>query len=196
MRRGNTTIVLAILMAQAAGAAMAQPLPQARPSPLAQAPAQAQAPVSADPQNTTASFGDWLLRCQRTGEGAQSQRTCEIAQTLQVAGQGPVAQIAIGRVSAGSPMKVTILLPHNMSLPSNVSLGVDDKDPKPLELAWRRCLPAGCLADADFRDDAMKRWRAEAGQGRLKFLDAAGREAVLPFSFRGLAQALDSLAKA
>ena len=194
MRRRHKLVLPALVLALAAAAVpvYAQKIPPARP-----AVSQLQAPpVSPDPQNTTASFGDWVLRCQRTGEGAQAQRSCEIVQTLQIAGQGPIAQIAFGRAAGSSPLKVTVLLPHNVTVSKSVTLGLGEKDAKPVDLVWRRCLPAGCLADADLPDEALKRWRGEAGQGRLKFLDAAGREAVLPFSFRGLAQGLDSLAKA
>jgi invasion protein IalB len=70
---------------------------------LAQQPPQAQPPkpqASAEPTSTTASYVDWVLRCQKVG-GAAVTRVCEVAQSLTVKGQnGPVAQIAIGRTSA------------------------------------------------------------------------------------------------
>ena len=43
--------------------------------------------------------------------------------------------------------------------------------------------------------DAVRRWRGETGQGKLTFKDGMGRDVVVPVSFRGLAQALDALAK-
>jgi invasion protein IalB len=73
-------------------------------------------------------------------------------------------------------------------------MSVDDKD-KPVELTYRRCLPTGCFADADARDDVLSRWRAQTGRGRLAFKDGANRDIALPFSFSGLEQALDALAK-
>ncbi len=173
------------------GAQTAPPRQPAAAAPAAAAPA----PVSADPQMTTATYGDWLLRCQRVGEGLSSIRSCEVVQTIQAEGQGPVAQIAIGRAQADAALRITVLLPHNLSFPSAPQILIDDKDTQGADLAWRRCLPAGCLADADAKDDITRRWRAQTGPGRLRFKDAAGRDAALPFSFRGLAQALDALAK-
>jgi hypothetical protein len=41
----------------------------------------------------------------------------------------------------------------------------------------------------------MTRWRGQTDPGQLTFKDAAGRDQSLPLSFRGLAQALDALAK-
>ena len=42
-----------------------------------------QKPVSSEPetQTTTAVFGDWTLRCQKSGVGAQARRSCEIDQS-------------------------------------------------------------------------------------------------------------------
>lgn len=45
------------------------------------------------------------------------------------------------------------------------------------------------------KDDLLQHWRAQTTQGQLRFKDSAGRDVALPFSFRGLAQALDALAK-
>jgi invasion protein IalB len=77
-----------------------------------------------------------------------------------------------------------------------VRVAADDKDPQPLELSWRRCVPGGCFAETELKDDVLKRYRAQTANGKMQFKDAAGREVPLPFSFRGLPQALDGLAKA
>lgn len=198
MRLGwSFNIGSAIFFAASIACAQTRPAAQtAPPRPQPVAPAASVPPaVSADPQLTTATFGDWLLRCQRVGEGAQSVRSCEVAQTLQAEGQGMIAQIAVGRIAADAPLRVTVLLPSNLSFPSSVKIAIDDKDDQPADLAWKRCLAAGCIADSDMKDDILKRWRAQAGQGRMRFRDAVAREITLPFSFRGLAQALDALAK-
>jgi invasion protein IalB len=171
------------------------PAPSATPAtPSAAAPAES-APVSSLPQMTTATFGDWVMRCSRIDNG--NATSCEVAQTLQVQGQGPIAEIAFGRppgkdVSAG--MRVVVVLPNNVTFAGSVQMSIDEKD-KPVELTYRRCLPAGCFADTDAEDDILARWRTQAGRGRLAFKDGASRDIVLPFSFRGLAQALDAMAK-
>jgi invasion protein IalB len=153
-------------------------------------------PVSDEPVATTASFGDWVMRCQRTGDGEKAVKSCEAAQTIQVQGQtAPIAQIGIGRLSAGEPLRITVILPPNITLPSNVHVVTDEKDDQGIELAWRRCLPGGCIAEVKLEPETIKNWRARNAPGKLSFKDATGRVVAIPFSFRGLAQSLDALAK-
>src|SRR4029077_15959866 len=101
------------------------PTPAPRP---AQSPATAptSTPVGPEPQSTTATFGDWVLRCTREAPPDRPQRVCEVAQTLGVKGQGVVAQIALRRLSPKEPMRMTIVLPTNVSLSSGVRVGVTD----------------------------------------------------------------------
>ncbi|WP_271023478.1 hypothetical protein [Rhizobium sp. RCAM05973] len=94
------TSLAAALLAVTAQCVKAQTRTTKTDSPAAAAPASSAAPVSSEPNTTTASFGDWTLRCQRVGEAGKATRVCEVAQAMQVQGQtAPVAQIAIGRLS-------------------------------------------------------------------------------------------------
>lgn len=168
----------------------------AKPTPAAASPSPQSSPVSDEPAATTATFGDWVMRCQRTGEGDKTVRICEAAQTVQVQGQSaPIAQIGIGRLTPSEPLRVTAVLPPNVSFPGNVHIVTDDKDDPGIDLAWRRCLPGGCIADAGLESETLKHWRSRTAGGRLSYKDGAGRPAAIPFSFRGLAQSLDALAK-
>ncbi len=152
--------------------------------------------VGSDPQSTSATYGDWVLRCSRNGDAPTAPRVCEIVQSFQIQGQqGLYAQLAIGRVSPKDPLKITVVMQPNVSFPSSIKLSIDEKDTQPIDLGWRRCLPGGCFADAEVKDDDLKRWKTQTGNGRLLFKDGAGRDVPLPFSFRGLPQALDGLAK-
>jgi invasion protein IalB len=174
-------------------------------SPLVLAPALAQdakpaapAPVSSDPTTTTASFGDWTLRCQRLGEGDKAIKVCEIVQTMQATQgqqQQPVAQLAFGRIGKTDPWRITAHLPNNILLPSVVKVALSDKDPKPLELPWRRCAPVGCFADGALSEVQWKAFRAQSDNGTIEFTDSVNRPVKLPVSFRGFAQAADALAK-
>ena len=166
----------------------------APPKPATSAPAPA--PVSSEPQSTTATFGDWVLRCDRTTVANQPQRVCEVAQTLEAKGQGVVAQIALGRLSAKDPMRLTVALPPNISFSHGVRVAIDDKDETPADLTWKRCVPGGCVADGDIRDEILKAWHAQSGAGQIRYAVAAGQVVTIGFSFRGLAVALDNLAKA
>jgi invasion protein IalB len=180
-----------VILAASAGATLAAE------SKTAAAPAASTAPsvVSTEPQNTSATYGDWVLRCSR-GDGTQAQRVCEVVQSFQIQGQqGLFAQMAIGRIDAKSPLKITVVMQPNVSFPSDIKLGVDEKDSTPVVLSWMRCLPGGCFADADLKDDQIKRWKNQTGNGNLAFRDGAGRDIPLPFSFRGLSQALEALSK-
>lgn len=155
----------------------------------------AQAPtIPAEPLMTTATFGDWQMRCQRLTDAGKTRKVCEITQSMQVQGQAaPIAQVAIGRVQAGDPLVMTVVLPTDISFPSSIRVMADDKDTQPFEVAWRRCLPNRCIAEMAVRDDVLKRWRALTEPGRIGFKDSAGRDLLLPISFRGLPQALDAL---
>ena len=182
------------------GAAQPAPRPpQARPqAPAANAPAPAAASVPATPQQTTAVFADWTLRCTRAGTGTGTgpvQQFCEVVQGIQ-RDDRPVAQVAVGRPGKGQPLQLTILVPPSVGFGAApaVTTGRDGDTPV-LEMAWRRCVPAGCIADGVLGDEALNRLRGWAEPGRITFQDGAGRAAGLPFSPRGLAQALDALAR-
>jgi invasion protein IalB len=152
-------------------------------------------PVPSDPGDTAATFGDWVLHCERLPEGSKPTRVCEVVQSIQVQGQqSPLARIAIGRITADQPLAVTVVLPNNISLPSVVHVGADARDKGP-DLNWARCTPEGCFAGAPLTAETLKAWRATQAS-RITFRDAAGRDIGFPISFRGLPQALDALAKA
>ena len=170
-----------------------KPATTAKPTSAAKTAAQAP-PVSNEPESTTANFGDWTLRCSFVENAGQRVRLCEVIQSLTLQGQtSPFLQIALGRVSPKEPTKLTVVVPNNISFPSVVRFSIDDKDTSPIDLAWRRCLPGGCYADADLKDEQIDRWKQQSEKGQLQFEDAAGRKVTLPFSFRGLSQSIDAL---
>ena len=163
----------------------------AKAAPPAPAPAAA-APAPETPQQTTATYDDWTLRCTRSATAAQ---TCELTQTL--ANQGrPVAQIALGRVARGQPMHLTILVPISVTFGQQPQMQASGDPSSPLaDLIWRRCLPGGCVAETTLTDDALRRLRARAEPSQVVFQDGAGRSVALPFSPHGLPQGLDALGK-
>ena len=157
--------------------------------------------VPSDPQQTSASFGDWVVRCERPPQ-VGAGRICEAAQALVIKGQqGPIAQIAFGHAphdKGGDPnLMLTVLLPVSISLDKTAKLGPGPAgdDPAATTLTFRRCLPGGCFADAKADPALMKALRSTTKPGHLTFADAAERTLSLPISFRGLPQALDQLAR-
>jgi invasion protein IalB len=145
---------------------------------------------------TTATFGDWQLRCQKAGAGQPTQRSCEVIQSLIIQGQtAPFAQLGFARLAPNDPLFFTAVVPTNVTFPSTVRIAIDEKDTQPVEIAWTRCLPAGCFASLALKDDLLKRWHAQNESGRITFKNGAGQDMTLSFSFRGLARALDALGK-
>ena len=186
-------MIVATVLALAPTLARAETKP---PAPAAPAPAAQKAPpaVGSNPERTTASFGDWVMRCETIAE--QAQRVCEVALVMTLQGQpNPVAQVAIGRPTPGEGRRVTLVVPTNIAIGARPQVLLAKAGAAPIELVWQRCAPGACFASAPLADDTMSAISAQTEPGRIVFKDAADREVALPLSFRGLAQALAALAK-
>jgi invasion protein IalB len=159
------------------------------------AEAQAQPPASVDtPQLTTATYGDWVVQCQ-TATKPPNQKICDMAQTTQVqGGNGPFSRVAVAHPVHGQPIRLVVQVPVNVAFATNVRLRTSDTDPG-IAAPFARCIPNGCFAEFDLRDDMMRKFRAAAGVGKLSFADAAGREINVPLSFKGFNQAFDALSR-
>ena len=145
------------------------------------------------PQRTTATYEDWTVRCETRGTPAV--KSCEMVQAVTAQGQAsPVTQIAIGRANKGDPIKVVFQLPINIWIPAGVTFVYDAKEPA-LPATYRWCVPAGCFADIDLKDDLVKKLRVRTLPGRFEFKDAGQRPVAIPISFKGFGQAFDALAK-
>jgi invasion protein IalB len=181
-------ITTGLLAGTAFAQAPAQRPPQQRPGQAAQA-TPAPGAVS-QPDNTTASYGDWVLRCQQS----VAARVCEIVQTLEQQGQrGPIALVAIGRPVKEEPIKLVIQVPPNLSLGDKAAIRVTVADKDEAVAIFQRCLPGGCFAEASLSDDVFKRWRGFSEAAQMRYLDAGKREVALPLSFRGFPAAAEAL---
>jgi invasion protein IalB len=184
--------IIAALLAVMPALALAQAKPPAAATAAAQ-PKPA-GPVGNTAERTTASFGDWVLRCETIAE--QNKRVCEVAQVMSVQGQAnPVAQLAIGRPSPNESRRLTMVLPVNIAIATRPQATLAKAGAAPIELTWQRCAPGACFASAPLADETLAVFGAQTEPGRLVFKDAADRETALPLSFRGLPQALAALAK-
>ena len=153
--------------------------------------------VSAEPQTTSATYGDWILRCSHNTVDGKDVRVCEVFLPFQIQAQGqsqPFGQLAIGHVvgDTKNPLHITFIVTPSVAFPSDVKIMSDDKDPQPITLNWSSCVPQACRADGDFKDDMLKRWKGLTANGKLVY---KGQPVPIPVSVRGLAQALDALAK-
>lgn len=165
---------------------------------LSSSVAVAQAPQAASPPPNvrTLQFGDWVLTCRKADASAQAPQNCELVQTIMIKGQkDPFAQLAIGKVKPEQPLQVTVVVPHNITLPSSVKIAVDEKDKAPIDVAWTRCVQIGCFASAPIKDDTQKKWSSLETQGRVTFKAGNGQDVAIPISFKGLKAALEALAK-
>ena len=180
-------IFCSVILSAATVAAQTAPKPAAQASPPATAPA---------PDRTTASFGDWVLRCDRRPDVTPPQRFCELQETIQKPGDpGPQAQIALGRILATDPIRMTALLPINVSLQISPKIVADGRDGQTIELPWVRCLPNGCFANAIVADDVLRKLRSQKDAGRLEYRDGADRNVVVPVSFRGFSEAWEAFVR-
>ena len=176
-------VVLAVVLATGQAAAQTPP---AKPA--------GTLPMPSDPTQTTASYGDWVLRCVRTGDKGGGQRACELVQTMVLQGQQqPVAQVAVGYDK--NDLRLTLLLPPAVSFSRMPSLGAAGAAEPHYDLAWRRCLPTGCFADVQVGPELNKLLRTRSEPMVITFKDAREGDGSLPFSLRGLVPALDALAK-
>jgi invasion protein IalB len=166
---------------------------------LAQAPREAPAAPStaqpaARPEFTTAGFGDWVLRCTQPEGRAKN---CEIVQSINVQGQ-VVAQFALGRAEAGQPIRLTLAVPPNLALdtPPRLLPNATVTDGRGMvDLVWRRCFPTICLADTAPSEALLQQFRRQNEAAQMRFVSGDGRENALPLSLRGIAAALDALAR-
>ncbi len=199
----KTNVLVAVLLVGAAAGLAARPA-SARDTkhdaaPSVQAPPQASSGVSSEPQQTSATFADWVVRCERP-PGSQ-RRLCEAAQALIVKGQqGPIAQIAFGHAPEGktvmtdASLTLAVLLPVNIAFDKPPKLSGSDES-QTVPLTFRRCVPGGCLTEGKLTAEFMKDLRGPQKTGHLTFTDAAERTLTLPISLSGLGQALDDLAR-
>jgi invasion protein IalB len=160
-------------------------------TPAAPAPA---SPATEAPQRTTASYGDWVLQCE-TQTGPPVQKICDMAQTTQVQGKNlPFSRVALARPEKNQPVKLVVQVPINVTVAPNVRLQIDDTDAG-VTVRFARCLPLGCFAEFDLKDEEMKKLRAASGNGKLTFADSTNHEVAIPVSFNGFGQAFEALSK-
>jgi invasion protein IalB len=158
---------------------------------FAQAPREAPA---ARPEFTTAGFGDWVLRCTQPEGRAKN---CEVVQSINAQGQ-VVAQFALGRTEAGQPIRLTLAVPPNVTLDTAPRLvpNASANDARgAVDLGWRRCFPTVCLADMAPSEALLQQFRRQNEAAQMRFVSGDGRENALPLSLRGIAAALDALAR-
>jgi len=203
-QKSAALIVTAVVLIAATAAAAQQP----RPTPAPHAPAapktvapqhSAQAPATSaaaaqEPQHTTATYGDWVVRCDVL-PGPPLQKNCDMEQLAQMQGQpNPISRVAIPLPPKGETPKLFVQLPVNASFAAPIKILVDGKD-SGVTTPFRRCVPAGCFGELELKEDLQKKIRASTEPGKVVFNDAGDHEVAIPLSFKGFAQAYEALLK-
>jgi invasion protein IalB len=176
-----------------------RPAPQRQPpAPAPQAPAAQPAPAAQGgaPQRTTATYEDWVLQCEIQA-GTPPKKVCEMTQVTQLQGKNqnqPFSRAEVVRPTKDQPARLVIQVPVNVSFAANVRVQIGDADPG-LAVPFARCLPNGCFAEFDLKDDTLKKFRSAASPGKLTFADSSGRDIAIPLSFNGFGQAYEALLK-
>src|SRR5215472_1206907 len=198
----------ALVLTLAGGAAAQQPAPKPTPAPPPARPAQAPhqapaapapaqtAPAAADqnPQRTTASYGDWVVRCEMV-PGPPPQKNCEMDQLAQVQGQSqPISRVLVPLMPKGEPPKLFVQVPINVSFTAPLKITTDAKDAG-ISTPFRRCIPAGCFAEFELKEDLQKKFRAASEPGKILYKNAGDQDVAIPVSFKGFAQAYEALLK-
>ena len=157
------------------------------------APVLGQEPKS-PPRQTTATFGDWILRCVSL-PGEASMRSCEIYQQVQAVNGGQASVLmtfAIGAPGAGEPLQITAAIPVNVGFSGKVMLSGDAIPPT--ELRFVRCGMGACFAASPFSEALWRTLSSKAGSAaRVEYTNAAEAPVVVPISMKGIGDALEAL---
>lgn len=191
VRRGLSALAGAALAASlVSGAAMAQTKPA---DPKA-------APAATGPTATTATYGDWVVRCAVPPGKTDAEKVCETAEGIQVQGrEGLLAQVVFGRLSKDAPWRLIIQLPNGVFIPEGATFFLtadakqDDDSNAGIKATFKRCTEA-CFADVELTADQMADLKAAKGPGRIEFVDGNRQRIAIPISFAGLPGALDAAA--
>jgi invasion protein IalB len=193
-------IVTLLVVIAGPGAAQQPPLRPAAPRPAPPAPPVRQPQQAAQnegPQRSTATYEDWVVECQKQ-TGPTPEKVCDMAQVTQAQVQGrniPFSRVAIARPVKGQPIKLTVHVPISVTFQTNVRVQTGDSDPG-MAVPFARCLPTGCFADFEIKDNVLKAFRAvTTGPGKVSYADGGGHDVTIPLSFKGFGQAFDALAK-
>jgi invasion protein IalB len=144
------------------------------------------------PQSTTATFGDWVVHCERIDQGA----ACETTQTTLVKETNQVASvIAIAAGRGNGPTKVVFQTAVNIWLQTGITLASRDGQIA-IAANFLRCVPTGCFAETEISPNVMQKLRAMRDPGSLRFKDASQNDVAIAVSFNGFGQAYDALSKA
>jgi invasion protein IalB len=90
--------------------------------------------------------------------------------------------------------RLVVVVPVNVTIAPGIDVVADAAKPH-LTFPFKTCIPAACLAQFELTGDQLQAFRNRSEPGQIIFTDPSGKPVTIAVSFKGLDQALDSLAK-
>lgn len=123
-----------------------------------------EAPVRQGPTTLSETYDSWTIQCANQAQGDQSVRDCRMSQELLQ--QESRQRVLLFAVSAdGEAAKATLILPFGLLLSEGISIEVEEAEIA--RLAFRTCLPAGCIVELDITDDILGQFESAESAGVL-----------------------------
>jgi invasion protein IalB len=137
------------------------------------------------PESTTVAYGDWVVRCEldETGNGS---KLCEVAHA--VPAPNGFAQLAFGAATDDEPLRMAVLLPRGVWLPTGAKLSFGETKDESLTARFKHCREV-CFAEVEVDADTLAHLLQQP-PAQLTFEDTARREYRLTVSLRGFRRAL------
>jgi invasion protein IalB len=160
-------------------------------------PLQAQETTAEAPTSLTETYRDWVVRCVTPaaaveGQTASPVRICEMTQELrqQDSGQRVLALSVIRSADDANTASLTLVSPFGLLLSAGIQIEVSEA--ALLDMAFRTCLPAGCIALSDLTADQIS--VLAAGETATVILtDTNGQTLRLDVSLAGFTAAWNRL---
>ena len=173
------------------------------------------------PSSTTATFGDWIVRCRTiklsekqaaTQNPESNKNICEMVHTINVSTMDKrtgkpskpqlLAQVALGKLPNSKNFKVVYQVPSAVWLREAIAVrfAADSKNIAKAasnymhKASYFRCIANACLADADLSDDMLTAIMSSK-VSQISFKDGSKRTINIPMSLKGFKEAFASLRK-
>lgn len=133
--------------------------------------------------------GDWQIRCERP-PGAQDEQ-CYLMQSVTAEDRQEVGLVVYAiNLADGEGSLLRVVAPLGVLLPTGLGLRVDEDEVG--NVPFMRCLPNGCIADADLDEELIE--RLGTGDEALFIIFQTPEEGIgIPMSLTGFAEGFDAL---
>ncbi|OOZ37016.1 invasion associated locus B family protein [Solemya elarraichensis gill symbiont] len=133
--------------------------------------------------------GDWRVTCQ-TVKREQAETTQCVMSQIQKRKDSERVLLEVRVVpTAGGKIAGRIRMPLGVSLKDGVTLRIDDTEPF-AALAYRTCLPSGCMVPFQFDSDIVKKLK-DGGNLKLSLVSVNNKKFGFAVSLKGFTAAYD-----